>query len=50
MHKFICGLLAVSLIANATYATAYHLLWHEYERLLTWACEHGNGGADCGEE
>jgi hypothetical protein len=43
-------ILTVSLIANIVLVSA---AWHwrdNYESLLVWACDNGNGGSECGEE
>jgi hypothetical protein len=43
-------ILAVSLVANAALVVAAWQYRADYESLLVWACEAGNGGHECGEE
>jgi hypothetical protein len=40
-------------IAITTNLILGFMLWqlnNEYDNLLTWACDHGNGGHECGED
>lgn len=42
--------LIASLIANAWLGFEYARTAADYARLSDWACAHGNGGHECGEE
>ena len=42
--------LAVSIFANALLGVALYQSSADYGRLLNWACDHGNGGYECGED
>jgi hypothetical protein len=40
-------------IAISTNLILGYMLWTlhaEHDRLLNWACDHGNGGHECGED
>jgi hypothetical protein len=43
-------ILAVSLVANAALVVVAWQYRADYETLLTWVCDAGNGGYECGEE
>jgi hypothetical protein len=43
-------ILAMLITANVLLALALASRADDYARLLVWACEHGNGGHECGEE
>ena len=43
-------MLMSSLLANLLLGLNLMHYISDYERLLLWACVHGNGGHDCGEE
>ena len=43
-------LLAASLAVNLALGAALYQYVDSYESLLEFACEHGNGGAECGED
>ena len=47
---WVYGWLALSLLANAALGVGWYDSASDYQRLLTWACEAGNGGHECGEE
>ena len=42
--------LALSMAANIMLGAALASYVDDYARLMTWACENGNGGHECGEE
>lgn len=42
--------LALSLLANLVLAGWLASTLDSYASLSAWACEHGNGGYECGEE
>jgi hypothetical protein len=42
--------LVISLLANALLGVGFYRIAGDYDRLLVWACDHGNGGHECGEE
>lgn len=42
--------LTLSLLANLLLATGLYQYATDYDSLLAWACEHGNGGHECGED
>lgn len=41
--------LIISLLVNAIFGAGLYQYASNYESLLTWACENGNGGHECGE-
>jgi hypothetical protein len=41
--------LIISLLANALLSIGLYQYVSSYDLLLTWACENGNGGYECGE-
>jgi hypothetical protein len=41
--------LAIAIVTNLFTYAAWRNARIEYQDLLTWACEHGNGGHECGE-
>jgi len=43
-------LLLFSLMANGLFMAATYYYALQYSDLLVWACAHGNGGSECGEE
>lgn len=43
-------ILSVSLVLNMLMAAAIYEYRADYETLLAWACDAGNGGYECGEE
>jgi hypothetical protein len=43
-------ILALSLAANMLLGTSLYHYASDYDSLLTWACEQGNGGHECGED
>ena len=43
-------ILILSLLFNATLVFGLYRTAGDYDRLLLWACEQGNGGFECGEE
>jgi hypothetical protein len=47
---WVYGWLALSLLANAALAVGLYRYAADYDSLLTWACEAGNGGHECGED
>ena len=42
-------ILFASLLANALLGVGLYQYVEAYADLSHWACEHGNGGAECGE-
>lgn len=47
---WVYGWLALSLVANLLLTVSLHNREADYNRLLVWACEAGNGGHECGED
>lgn len=43
-------LLALSLLANALLGVGLYRYTEDYNRLLAWSCDNGNGGHECGED
>lgn len=43
-------ILIISLALNLTMASALYHYIQDYDSLLVWACDHGNGGYECGED
>lgn len=41
--------LILSLIANLLMGISLYYYAADYESLRQWACDHGNGGHECGE-
>lgn len=43
-----CAVVAVAATVLAWFVSSHYI--DRYDSLLLWACEHGNGGYECGEE
>jgi hypothetical protein len=41
--------LVLSLLVNVLMAISLYYYAADYESLRVWACDHGNGGYECGE-
>jgi hypothetical protein len=49
MTKMFKLAVAVSMLAFALLGFSLYQYARDYYNLLDWACEHGNGGYECGE-
>jgi hypothetical protein len=47
---WVYGALALSIVTNAALGLGLYQYVSDYNSLLTWACEAGNGGHECGED
>ena len=43
-------LIVASLLVNVALGMQLYQTMVDYEALRVWACDHGNGGAECGED
>lgn len=43
-------ILVISLLTNALLSVGLYQYASDYDSLLDWACDHGNGGHECGED
>jgi hypothetical protein len=50
MLKILYAVTVISLTANLLLGAGLVKRTADYDRLLIWACEHGNGGHECHEE
>ena len=49
-HMTMRIMLAASLFFNTVLAVQLYAYVTDYNSLLAWACDHGNGGSECGED